>query len=123
MALTSAQYKTLILTELMDTSGGLLAANIDLLWSKNDIATTIANQYLLTKRDAIYLLLGAVRQQVNFQALDGASVDLSDLFKHLMALLSIVQAQIEAAGLGYVVFSHTPKRVDGFSIQAEEDAA
>lgn len=116
MALTIAQYKALIISELVDTADGKLAANIDLLWDKYPGTFDLHYHYLKTKLDAIDMLLGVYRAQVSFRALDGASVDLSDLFKHLMQLRKILIDDIVAIG----TFSRTMDRVDGYSILSDE---
>lgn len=94
MPLTEAQYKALIPVEVGDDAAGSVASNIDTLWTKNDDQPDLFTRYLTTKRDAIGLLMGRVRQMVSFHALSGASVNLSDLMKNLETMLAAVNDQI-----------------------------
>jgi len=100
MPLTDDQLKALIVLQVGDDAAGTLAANIDLLWTAHDDVDDQALHGLLTKRDAIDTMLGRVRQQVSFKALDGASVNLSDLSKHLLAMRETLDGQIESAQAG-----------------------
>jgi hypothetical protein len=95
MALTDAQYKSLIILQCGDTANGTLATNIDLLWDKNDDRADLGTRFLYTKRDAIDVLMAAVRSKVSFKALDGASVNLSDLMKHLQMMRDDVERLID----------------------------
>ena len=79
MPLSAAQYQNLIVLQVGDDAAGTLAANIGTLWLKNDDRTDDYARYLYSKRDAIDVMLGRVRAQVDFKALDGASVNLTDL--------------------------------------------
>jgi len=100
MTLTEAELKSLILLQVGDDSAGTLAAAIDLLWSSHADVANIALVALLTKRDAIDVMLARVRNQVSFKALDGASVSASDMFDHLFKMRELTEAQIEAAQAG-----------------------
>lgn len=99
---TEAEYKQLILDELGDSTSGALAANIDLLWSRFESTSDLDVRYLLTKRAAIDLLLGQVRAQVSFRTSSGSSVDLDQLFQHLLALREQVGTEIGLSSSGGV---------------------
>lgn len=98
MPLSAAQYQNLIVLQVGDDAAGTLAANIGTLWLKNDDRTDDYARYLYSKRDAIDVMLGRVRAQVDFKALDGASVNLTDLTANLQAMRADVQAQIDEYG-------------------------
>lgn len=68
MALTSEQRKTLLILEVGDTTGGLLAANIDLLWEKYGSYAPVSADLrdLYVKIGLIDIALGAARQGVTF---------------------------------------------------------
>lgn len=97
MPLTPAQYQALIVAEVGDTPDGQVAAQIAALWEVAGAQPSDVLRYLYTKRAAIDLLMGAVRQQVSFKALDGASVDLSDLMEHLTTMREATQQRIDEA--------------------------
>jgi hypothetical protein len=75
MALTDAQYKSLIILQCGDTANGTLATNIDLLWDKNDDRADLGTRFLYTKRDAIDVL--------------------TDLMKHLQMMRDDVERLID----------------------------
>ena len=100
MALTEAQYKQQIILLVGDDSVGTLAGAIDLLWSSHADVSNIGLVSLLTKRDAIDVMLAKVRNMVSFKALDGASVSASDMFDHLFKMRQMTDAQIEQAQSG-----------------------
>jgi hypothetical protein len=100
MALTEAELKSLIVLQVGDDAAGTLAASIDLLWSSHADTSAIGLVALLTKRDAIDVMLAKVRNQVSFKALNGASVSASDMFDHLWKMRELIDAQIEAAQSG-----------------------
>jgi hypothetical protein len=77
MPLTADQYQTLIVTEVNDV-GDLVANNIDTLWTLYDTQTDLYIRYLYSKRKAIDLLMGSVREQVNRAGINGIRADLSD---------------------------------------------
>lgn len=97
---TEADYKALIILQIGDDASGTLAANIDLLWDTHADIANPALVALLTKRDAINVMLARVRNQVNFQALDGARVAASDMFSHLLAMRKALEEQIAQAMAG-----------------------
>lgn len=96
MSLTDEQYQQLIIAQVGDDEAGTLATNVPILWAQYaDESATL--RFLLTKRGAIECMQARVRKQVSFRALDGASVQLSDLLSHLATLYDQVQNQITAA--------------------------
>lgn len=97
MPLTEADYKALIILQVGDNTAGVLAANIDLLWTSHDDVSDPALVASLTKRDAIDLMLGQVRTNVDFRTSSGSAVSLSDLFDHLLKMRQAVELEIAAA--------------------------
>jgi hypothetical protein len=96
--MTKAEWIALIITEIGgDTSTNLLATNLPTYWDLHTSAADDAARALLTKMDGLRLLLGQTWRQVTFRALDGVSVNLSDMFDHLKELLSLAEAQAGAA--------------------------
>lgn len=100
MPLTQDQYSDLIIAQVGDTSDGLLAQRIALLWTMRDAVSDLDSRALYVKLDAIDLVIGHVRSQVTIRAADGSSADLNKLFDHLMAMRQSVGDQIEAAQAG-----------------------
>ncbi len=98
MPLTQEQYSTLIVLEVGDTATGAIATNIDLLWTRWDTIADLDLRALFVRRDAIDIAIADVRKQISFKALDGASVDLSDLLEHLLKMREAVEAEIGQAG-------------------------
>jgi hypothetical protein len=99
MALTAEQYQELVILQVGDDAAGTLAANIALLWARNDDRSDNVVRFLYTKRDAIDVMLAGVRKQVTFKALDGASVNLSDLMRNLQQMRDDVQGLIDEQAL------------------------
>jgi hypothetical protein len=99
MPLTEQQYKALLVVEL-DNAAGILSSQIDIIWTKNDSVTDLDLHYLYARRDAIDLMLTQAANQVSFKALDGASVNLSDVFDHLLKLREQVETSLAEAGGG-----------------------
>lgn len=97
MALTEAEYKQLVLTEVGDDAKGTLASTLDLYWSRYSGTADLELRFLYTKRAAIDLMLGRARKGVDFVALDGSSVKLDQIFRHLQELRADVQSQIAAS--------------------------
>lgn len=95
MALTAEQLRSLIVTEVGDV-GGLIAGQITTLWELHAGETDLYLHYLLTKRSAIGVLMGSVREQVN-QQVESASKDLSDKLEHLQTMWENVDAEIRTA--------------------------
>lgn len=100
MALTAEQHQQRIVLQVGDDAAMTLASSIDLLWAAHDSVADLALRALLTKRDAIGVMLGRVRGQVTFRAPDGSAVNLSDLTTQLRAMLAETEALIETAQSG-----------------------
>jgi len=99
--MTEEQYITLIIASIGgDTEDGLLAANLPSFWALHADLASDAARLAAVKVDAIQLLLGQTWRKVSFKALDGASVQLSDMFDHLIALLDLAQAAAGVTGAG-----------------------
>lgn len=113
MPLTADQIKSLIITSVGDDAAGTLADNIDLLWEGHDDTANLSLRGLLTKLDAIDMMLGRVRQQVSFRTSSGSSVDLDQLFQHLRDIRSATAASITqvqsgiGGGIAIGVLTHT----------------
>lgn len=102
MPLTEQQYKDLIIAQIGDTASGVLADNIDLLWTKYDTIADLDLRSLYVQLDAIDLVIPYARSQVSFRALDGASVNLSDMMGHLLTMRDLVVAKLtQAVGSTY----------------------
>lgn len=94
--MTEEEYIAQIITSIGgDTTDGMLATNLPIYWAARDSVADLNARALLVKRDGIDLLLGNTWRKVDFKALDGASVSLSDMFDHLLKLRSVVQDQID----------------------------
>lgn len=103
MTLTEQQYQDLVVLRVGDDAAGTLATNMALLWVGREAIADLGLRALQVTVDAIDLMLGRVRGQVDFRAPDGSSVSLSDLFAHLMAMreqttTALAQAQAGAGG-------------------------
>lgn len=94
MALTADQQQQKIILTVGDDAAGTLAANIALLWDNHDDVADLPLRAALTQRDAVMVMKGRVRAQVTFRGPDGSGVNLSDLSKHLDALLVDTDALI-----------------------------
>lgn len=96
MALTTAQRKSLLIARVGETSGGLLAANIDALWDlyAAEAAVSAALRDLYVRRDLIEIALADARTKVTFT--DGDySQSASHLAQRLEAMLAAAQAELE----------------------------
>ena len=91
--LTEDQYRALIVAELGNLQ--IVKTNINTYWQLAADAATLNERYLRAKRAALDLVLGLAASQVSFKALDGASVSLSDMFDHWMALRELIQGQLD----------------------------
>lgn len=100
MPLTAEQYQQLIIEEVSDDAAGTLDRMIQTLWTKHDDQDDLVLHYLHTKRSAIVLMLGKVRFQVSFKALDGASADLDQLTEHLQTMQDAVDTAIASTQAG-----------------------
>lgn len=92
MALTADQYQALIVAEVGDVDS-VVDTQITTLWELYSSETDPHLHYLLTKRKAIDLLQGYVREQVD-QADIGASVDLSQKHDKLQVMWKNVDSEI-----------------------------
>jgi len=107
---TEDDLKQLVITTAGDYNG-VVAANIDLLWSiYAGYASSPPLQFLYTLRASLDLLAGQVWQQVD-AAVDDARESLSDMYKALKDRIALVNQDIEYAanaalvsGGGLVVF-------------------
>lgn len=97
--MTEAEYIALIIASIGgDTLDGLLATNLPLYWAARASSASDAARAALVKIDGIDLLLGQTWRKVTFKALDGASVNLSDMFDHLLRLRSLAVEQAAGGG-------------------------
>lgn len=97
MALTASDYKSLIVTEVGDTTDGLINLEIETLWELYAATTDLMLRYFQTKRKAIDLLMGKVREQISFSgnnAGNQVTVELSDKLDHLQTMWKNVSSEI-----------------------------
>ena len=98
--MTEAEYIALAIASIGgDTEDGLLATNLPIFWSLHS-SSSDARRAIEIKIDGIRILLGQTWRKVSFKALDGASVSLSDMFDHLVKLLSLYQEELIQAQSG-----------------------
>lgn len=96
--MTEEEWISLVIAQLGgDTADTLLATWLPVYWDAHSGAPSDAARAAMVKVDGINLLLGNAWRGVDFKALDGSSVSLSDMFEHLTELLGIAQAQAAAA--------------------------
>jgi hypothetical protein len=100
MSLTEQQYQELIVLRVGDDAATTLATNIALLWQARSSIADLDIRALQVTVDAIDLMLGRVRGQVDFRGPDGSSVSLSDLFTHLQQMRAQTVAQLASAQAG-----------------------
>lgn len=99
MTLSSDEYIALIIAQLGgDTTDELLATNLPSYWELRASYADLDTRALAVKIDAIDLLLGASWRKVSFKALNGASVDLSDMFDNLTRLRDLYVGQLASSG-------------------------
>lgn len=92
--MTEEQYIALVIASIGgDTEDLLLATNLPLFWAMHTTSSD-ARRAVEIKIDGIRMLLGQTWRNVSFKALDGASVNLSDMFDHLVALLELAQTEL-----------------------------
>lgn len=92
MPLSEQDYIDLVITEIGgDTEDGLLATQLPIYWELHADLASDAARMAAIKIDGLTLLLGQTWRKVSFKALDGASVQLSDMFDHLSALLDLAR--------------------------------
>lgn len=95
--MTEQEWIELIIAQIGgDTSDQLLATWLPVYWDVRAGAPSDAARAALVKVDGINLLLGNAWRSVDFKALDGATVNLSDMFDHLTQLLDIAKADAAA---------------------------
>lgn len=98
--MTEAEYIALAIASIGgDTEDGLLAANLPIFWDLHTSSSDAVRGVEITI-DGIRMLLGQAWRKVSFKALDGASVQLSDMFDHLVTLLGLYQAELTNAQQG-----------------------
>jgi hypothetical protein len=98
--MTEAEYIALAIASIGgDTEDGLLATNMPIFWSLHATSSDAARGIEI-KIDGVRFLLGQTWRKVSFKALDGASVNLSDMFDHLLKLLALFQAELAQAQSG-----------------------
>lgn len=93
---SDAELKQLAITQVGDNEAGLLAANVDLLWTLAASASSEALRFLQTKLGLIDVMLGSIREQVDIKG-NGAELDLSDKFDHLLKMRKAVEGDIGIA--------------------------
>ena len=98
MALTTQEYQTLILAEVGDY--GVVSQYIQMLWEKHEGRTPLNLQYLFVKRDAIYMLMGAVWADVNQSLPSRARLELQNKFENLRGMLQEIMVEINAWSAG-----------------------
>lgn len=97
MAATAEQYKALIIEEVGDSAGTVVARNIDVIWDLYSEQLRMYRQYLLAKRKALHLLMGTVREQVD-QASSGNTTALTDKMRNLKTMLDDTNLELDAEG-------------------------
>ncbi len=111
MPLTDTEYKALIVVKVGDT--GVVATNIDTIWTMHDDKTPLELQYNYALIEAIELLLGGSWQSVTWSG-DGRSVSSSDKFRNLISLAQRADTRINelvsnVSAVGMVVGRLTTK--------------
>lgn len=95
MATTEQQYKDLIVQEVGDSAGSVVAVNIDVIWDLYGNQARIYRQYLLSKRKALHLLMGTVREQVD-QTSSGNQSNLTDKMRNIKTMLDDTNLELDA---------------------------
>jgi len=90
-------YQQLVISQVGDSAGGIVAASIATLWTLHDDQPTAALQFLFAKIGAIDLLMGTVREQVTQTGLEGVKSDLSDKLKALVLMRAATVADLDRA--------------------------
>lgn len=98
-------YHAIIINTIGDRNN-LLSVNVPVIWELYESSVDLQRRYLYTMRDAIRMMQGYVRNDVNFSASGDLSVQLTQRFDHLQKMLESVQDDIKAieSGIG-VAFS------------------
>ena len=95
--MTEQEWLGLIIAQLGgDTTDTLLATWLPIYWGAHSGAPSDAARAAMVKVDGINLLLGNAWRGVDFRALDGSVVNLSDMFDHLTRLRDLAQADAAA---------------------------
>ena len=89
MTLTDVQYQALIIVEVGDDAGSSLAFSVPLYWERHRGIADPELRYLDAKRDAIDLLLGPAKDQVDVTS-DGDTAKLDQRWKHLLEMRNLV---------------------------------
>jgi hypothetical protein len=97
---TDADLQRLIVLEVGDADDKRLSRNISLLWSLYVNAGSRTMQELLTRRRAIQLVMGAVRDQIDINAAGEVNVSWSQRIGNLKVMLDATQAQIDDVTTG-----------------------
>jgi hypothetical protein len=99
---TDADLQRLIVLEVGDADDKRLSRNITLLWSLYANAGSQTMQYLLTRRHAIQMVMGAVRELIDINAAGEVNVSWSQRIGNLKVMLDATQAEIDAISSGGV---------------------
>lgn len=97
---TDADLQRLIVLEVGDADDKRLSRNITLLWSLYAGAGSQTMQYLLTRRHAIQMCMGAVRELIDISAAGEVNVSWSQRIGNLRVMLDATNAEIVAAAGG-----------------------
>lgn len=95
MPTSPAEYQTFIVTEVGDSPGGVLAANIATIWNLYAGETRDHRHYLLAKKKALDFLMGTVREQVDQTQAD-TSTALTDKLRNLQAMYRNTLDELDA---------------------------
>ena len=96
MSLSDTEYKALIVSEVGDTDAGLVAGQIDTLWSLFASVSDTWLRFLYAKRRAINLLIGESRKRVDYED-PGLKQKRGEEVKRLLEMLDEVKAEITTA--------------------------
>lgn len=98
MSLTENEYKEMIVSQVGDTDDSIILSNIDLLWQMGaNGVNTMYLQFLQAKIEAILLLMGTLRESVNFQQLDVLRVDMKQRIENLQVMLNATTTMLNRA--------------------------
>jgi hypothetical protein len=104
---TDADLQRLIVLEVGDADDKRLSRNISLLWSLYTNAGSQTMQYLLARRHAIQMVMGAVRELIDINAAGEVNVSWSQRIGNLKVMLDATQAEIDAIASGGGVGGNT----------------
>jgi|SRR5215203_2986956 len=94
---TDADLQQLIVLEVGDAGDKRLSRNITLLWSLYAGASSQHVRYLLTRRHAIAMVMGAVRELIDISAAGEVNVSWSQRIGNLKVMLDATDAEVAAA--------------------------